>query len=232
MPTIMDAHGCEKKVTSLGQGNFNSVGAGAGIAALLGQMNGGCGGCNNGGLLGGLFGGNRNCDCYVNKTELALSQQVAALQAEKYADMIAREEAALIFNESRRQDDKIAGVIKETTDGLIKVGTAVAEQSKEIACLKVEVARNREDAKNYTDQRVDMEAELRKAADQNVLAYTNAELAKKISGTLVLPESEINFGGCKPVLCNTRCLGTEGNPINVDIVELANQVARQIKSAK
>lgn len=74
---------------SRGQGAAGVTGAALGGTALLAALSNNNGGCNNGGLLGGLFGGN-NDDCHVNKTELALSQQVAALQAEKYADEVAR----------------------------------------------------------------------------------------------------------------------------------------------
>ena len=210
--TIKGGDGLDHKVSSTGKVN---TALGFGIAGTaLGIMNN-SGDCGT--LLGGILGG-KNHNCCVNKTELALSQQVAALQAEKYADAIAREEAALIFSESRRQDDKTAEVIKDTTTSLIQIGNAVAGQSKEIACLQIEVARNREEAKAYTDMKVDYEAQLRKAADENLASWTQAELNKKITGVLTLPESEINFSGCKPILCNDRCLGTPSNPVNVDLI--------------
>lgn len=219
--------GCEHNVASQAVGG-TALGLGIGGVAL-GLMNGNGGCCNGGGLLGNLLGGNNN-NCYVNKTELALSQQVAALQAEKYADQIAREESNLIFMEARRQDEKIAGVVKDTTGALIEIGNAVSGQAKEIACLQIEVARNREEAKSYTDMKVDYEAQLRKAADENIVSWTQAELNKKISGVLTLPESEINFSGCKPVLCSTRCLGTENRPLNVDIAGIAAAVAEAINA--
>ncbi len=212
--TIKGIDGVDHKVASKGRVD---TALGFGIAGTaLGVLNGGNG--SGGGILGGILGGNGCNSCYVNKTELALSQQVAALQAEKYADAIAREESALIFEESRRQDDKTAEIIKDTTSALITIGNTVAGQAKELACLQVEVGRNREEAKSYTDMQVNYEAQLRKAADENIASWTQGELNKKISGVLTLPESEINFTGCKPVLCNDRCLGTPSNPVNVDIL--------------
>lgn len=176
---------------SKGQGNAGVVGAALGGTALLGALSGN-GGCNGGGgLLSGIFGGNCHDDCTVNKTELALSQRVAALEAEKYADEVARRESALIYQESRRQDDKSAAIIKDTTDAIIQIGNAVAGQSKEIACLQVTVERNREEAKAYTDTKVEAEAQLRHCEDKSVLAYTKAELATKINAVQRIDPSQI-----------------------------------------
>ena len=54
---VKSTDGKDVSVTRLGQGVYNTVGASAGIAALLGMGNGN-------GLFGGLFGGNT---CYVDE---------------------------------------------------------------------------------------------------------------------------------------------------------------------
>ena len=213
---IEGMNGAMHNVTSQGQGTLNTILGGIGTLGVLGGNNGGCG---NGGILGGILGGN-NCsnDCHVSQTELAYATALASCKAERYADQIARVESERIFLEARRSDDKIASVVKDTTGALIETGVAVAGLTQQVKCLQIEVDRNRSEAKTYTDTRVDFEAELRKAADQNVLAYTNSELCKKIDGTLRLDGDDICYNRCKPVLEQCGCLGTPSNPINVELV--------------
>lgn len=207
----------DMNVAGQGQGIFNSVGAGLGIASFLGMgANNGCG--NNNGFLGGLFGNNNCGGCPVNQKELAYAIELAT----------AREEDAKIFNEARRNDEKIAGVVKEVTDGLIKVGVAVAENSKELGCLKVKVENNREAAKAYTDSEVRHEAQLRKAADENLASWTTAELCKKIDGKLTINGDDICWHKCHPVLEQCSC-GSETNPFNIKVVTDAVMAALNAK---
>ena len=75
---IKGADGHEYNVASQGVGG---AGLGLGIAGTaLGLLNG-----NGNGLLGGLFGGNNNCNCsenmMVNRYELSMQQQLAAKDA-------------------------------------------------------------------------------------------------------------------------------------------------------
>ena len=76
---VKGADGHEYNVTGSGQGNYNTVGASAGIASFLGL--------NAGNLLGGLFGNNCGCNggcsdnMVVNRYELAMNQTIAAKDA-------------------------------------------------------------------------------------------------------------------------------------------------------
>ena len=76
---IKGSDGHDYNVTGQGQGNYNTVGASAGIASFLGL--------NAGNLLGGLWGNNCNntCGCsenmLVNRYELSLNQAIAAKDA-------------------------------------------------------------------------------------------------------------------------------------------------------
>lgn len=71
--------GHEYDVTGQGQGNYNTVGASAGIASFLGL--------NAGNLLGGMWGNNCNRDCgcsdnmLVNRYEMTMQQTIAAKDA-------------------------------------------------------------------------------------------------------------------------------------------------------
>lgn len=187
----------------------------------LGLMNNS--GCGNG-ILGGILGGGNNCNdkCYVNEKELNLTIALTEARSQATSLAIAREE-----------DAKIAAVVKDTTSALIETGTALARVNEQVKCLQIEVDRNRQDvardlreSKEYTDCRVNAEAAARQAADQNILAYTNGELAKKISGELVIDGSQIAWGGCKPVLQHCPC-GSEQNPFYVK--EIASAVVSMMQ---
>lgn len=227
---IKGMDGQEHNVTGQGQGNLNTVLGAIGTAGVLGGNR--CGG----GLLGGLFGGgcNDNCDT-VSQRELAYAVSLAACQGREYALETARQEAAAIFAESRRTDDKIAGVVKETNQGLVAVGNGVSRLDAKVQCLEEKLGwvreesnRNLRESKEYTDCRVTAEAQLRKAGDDNIVAWTQGELNKKIDGTLKLDGGQISYGSCKPVLQNCPC-GSEQNPFNVNVV-IEQAVAAAIKA--
>lgn len=225
----LDVNGKNYSVASSAVGN---TALGFGIAGTaLGLMNGGgCG--NNGGLLGGLFGGNRCNDCYVTEREQNLAIALSQAQSKEQALQLAREE-----------DAKIADVLKQTNAGLIEVANGVSRNDVRLSCLEEKVqwireesARNLAEAKSYTDHRVDCEARERQAADQNILAYTNAELAKKIDGTLKLDSGMVSYGSCRPVLQACPC-GSEQSPYFVnsstaDVTAITNAVLAAIKASQ
>lgn len=226
----VDINGKDYNLVSQGQGTFNTVGASLGIASFLGM--GANNGCGNG-ILGGLFGGNRCNDCHVSEKEGALALALAQSQSKEIALELARQE-----------DAKIADVLKQTNAGLIEVANGVSRNDVRLSCLEEKVqwireesARNLAEAKAYTDHRVDCEARERQAADQNILAYTNGELAKKINGELVIGGDQIRYGGCQPVLCNTNCLGTKSNPVFLnsnatDVTAITQAVLAAIKASQ
>ena len=94
---VKSTDGKDVSVTRLGQGVYNTVGASAGIAALLGAGSGGAGG-----ILGGLFGGNT---CYVDE-QTFYNQQIADIR-EMYGNLMDINQR--ICNvESRLSGDEIA----------------------------------------------------------------------------------------------------------------------------
>ena len=94
---VKSTDGKDVSVTRLGQGVYNTVGASAGIAALLGAGSGGAGG-----ILGGLFGGNT---CYVDE-QTFYNQQIADIR-EMYGNLMDVNQR--ICNvESRLSGDEIA----------------------------------------------------------------------------------------------------------------------------
>lgn len=237
---IKGAGGEEYHVAGSGQANLNTVLGSIGTLGALGGMGGNRCGCG-GGLFGGLFGGgcgNNDCCDNVSQKELAYAVSLAACQGREYALGTAREEAAAIFAESRRVDDKISGVVKETNQGLIAVGNGVSRLDASVNCLaeklnwvREESNRNLREAKEYTDCKVNAEAQLRKAGDENLASWAAGELAKKVNGELVVSGDQIRYGGCKPVLCNTNCQGTESNPYQVDVRIIAQEAVAQAVQA-
>lgn len=225
----IDTGGQSYNVASAATGN---TALGFGIAGTaLGLMNGNrCG--NNGGLLGGLLGGNCGNDCYVTEREQNLAIALAQAQSKEQALELARQE-----------DAKIADVLKQTNDGLIQVANGVSRNDVRLSCLEEKVqwireesARNLREAKEYADHLVTCEAKERQTADQNILAYTNGELAKKISGELVIGGDQIRYGGCRPVLQSCPC-GSEQSPYYVssgtaDVTAITNAVLAAIKASQ
>lgn len=237
---IKGMNGDEHSVASAGVGN-TALGLGiAGTALGLGAMNGN--GCGNSGLLGALFGGNcgnNGGNCLVDQRELAYATALAACQGREFALSTARQEDAAIFAESRRTDDRLAAVLEQTNKGLVDVGVGVARLDSKVQCLEKDIeylrnndARNLNEAKEYTDCKVNAEAQLRKAGDDNIASWTQAELNKKIDGTLKIDGGMISYGSCKPVLQSCPC-GSEQSPFNVNvIIERAVEAAVQAVSRK
>lgn len=228
----LDVNGKNYSVTSQQQGNWNSAGGILGAASFFGV--------NAGNLLGGGCGNNRwgwggnngCCNGFVTDREQNLAIALAQAQSKEQALQLAREE-----------DSKIADVLKQTNAGLIEVANGVSRNDVRLSCLEEKVqwireesARNLREAKEYADHLVACEAKERQAADQNVLAYTNAELAKKIEGTLKLDSSVVSYGSCRPILQACPC-GSEQSPYFVnsspaDVTAITQAVLAAIKASQ
>lgn len=225
----IDTGGQSYNVASAATGN---TALGFGIAGTaLGLMNGNrCG--NNGGLLGGLLGGNCGNDCYVTEREQNLAIALAQAQSREQALELARQE-----------DAKIADVLKQTNDGLIQVANGLTRVDAKVACLEKDIAymketaqRNFVDSKAYTDMQVAHEAQLRKAGDDNIAAWTQTELNKKIDGTLKLDGGSVSWNGCRPILQSCPC-GSEQSPYFVnsstaDVTAITQAVLAAIKASQ
>lgn len=226
----LDVNGQSYSVGSQGQTDLNTVLGALGTASFLGM--GGNNGCGNG-ILGGLFGGN-NCgnNCCVSQREGALALALSEARSKEQALELARQE-----------DAKIADVLKQTNTGLIEVATGLTRVDAKVACLEKDIAymketaqRNFVDSKAYTDMMVEHEAQLRKAGDDNIAAWTQTELNKKIDGTLKLDGNMVSYSACRPVLQACPC-GSEQNPyfINsstVDVTAITTAVLNAIKAAQ
>lgn len=223
----LDVNGQSYSVASAGVGN-TALGLGIAGTALGLMNNNGCGG----GLLGGLFGGNCNNNCHVTEREGALALALSEARSKEQALELARQE-----------DAKIADVLKQTNDGLIQVANGVSRNDVRLSCLEKDIAymketaqRNFVDSKAYTDMMVEHEAQLRKAGDDNIAAWTQTELNKKIDGTLKLDGNMVSYSACRPILQACPC-GSEQNPYFInssptDVTAITTAVLNAIKAAQ
>lgn len=176
-------------------GEFASKGVagtalGLGIAGTVGLVNQLGGGCGNGGLLGGLFGNNGNCQ---NQTS-ALMAENAMLKAELNTDA------------------KIAATYKACRDEKDGLGDRLLEKyinpiATEMAAMQVREARNDERIKCMGEkmeigfhtlrhefgQAIALEGERRQNGDQSIMCYVQGNY---VPGKLVMPKDSI----CPPVM--------------------------------
>lgn len=114
---IKGTDGCDYHVTGQGQGNYNTVGASAGIASFLGL--------NAGNLLGGLGcgGNNRNgCGCGMNACDTPVSRYEAAMMQE----LAAKDGKIALLESNIYTDSKIADVYERL---ITRINADKAEQN-------------------------------------------------------------------------------------------------------
>lgn len=190
MAHVKTSDGSEVKIPSQGQVNLNTV---LSSFSTLGVLSGaGGGGCNNGGILGGLFGG-RNCnsaDMPVSRYEMALQQENNAKDAK-----IALLEANIFT------DTKIADVFERLSS---RIGAAEAVLAQQAVRNQGFTDAFRELQKDI-DYKVNLEAERRECADCKVVNYVNSTFAPKLiteygAGTTSAAATTYN-----PLACGCGC---------------------------
>lgn len=184
------AHGdYDVKVPGQGQVNLNTV---LGAIGTYGTLGGNLGGCGNG-LLGGLFGGNRNCspaDMPVTRYEMAMQQSLAAKDSE------IMELKANIFT-----DQKITESYKELRGMISNLQEVVAQQ----AIRNQGFADAFRELNKDIDYKIALEAERRQCADCKIVDYSNSTFATKLvteygAGTASAPLPTYN-----PLDCGSGC---------------------------
>lgn len=193
-----------------GQINLNTVLGAIGTAGALGVAGNWFGGSN--GNCGNKNGGNES-DCFVRKGEFNYAQalgaseaKIARLESEKYTDNNILEAYKATVAQFKAADDRISGVVKETTQAFIETGKEVAILKTEVACLKTQMESNfraLDDKLNYEIKGVNkdidccckemkgalaLESERRACGDKNLYEYVNATF---VPGKIVMPLSSI-----------------------------------------
>jgi hypothetical protein len=170
---------------------------GTGLAALGGCMGNGC---NNGGVLGNLFGGNNNCRAEAQQTEIAaLESQVAELKAMRYTDYVGIDLYKNIVATQKEEDEKISNLQGTLFAYIIDIDkrTALNDQAAKL---------NREydtAARDYMftilNNKIDcccekaamqaaFDKQLAELSDASIVSYVNSTF---IPGTLKLPITSI-----------------------------------------
>ena len=194
-----------------GQINLNTVLGAVGTAGALGLA----GNWFNGGNGSNYRNGNGGCDSdsYVRKGEFNYAQalnaseaKIAKLESEKYTDNNILEAYKATVQQFRASDDKIAGVVKETTQAFIETGKEVAVMQTKIACLETQIdgmnktINSRIDAevrflekdlhccKKEMEGALALESERRACGDKNLYEYVNATF---VPGKMVMPLDSI-----------------------------------------
>ena len=189
---VKDEHGYDVKVPSQGQVNLNTVlGAVGAYGAVGGFNNGNC----NGGFLGNLFGGNRNCSCGdvpVTRYEMGMQQALA------YKDSEIMELKANIYN-----DQKSLELYRYIDGKFADIQANLAAQAVTNTSFNSALA-----ATDYKfTQAIALEAERRQCADCKIVNYVNSTFAPKLitdytAGTTSAPANVYN-----PLACGQCCNG-------------------------
>jgi hypothetical protein len=171
---------------------------GTGLAALGGGLGGN--GCNNGGLLGNLLGGGRNCAVEAQQSEIAnLESQIAELKSMRYTDYVGIDLYKNIIATQKEEDKKISDLQGTLFAYIIDIDkrTALNDQAAKL---------NREydtAARDYMftilNNKIDcccekaamqaaFDKQLAELSDASIIAYANSTF---IPGTLKLPITSI-----------------------------------------
>ena len=181
---VKDEHGYDVKVPSQGQVTLNTVlGAIGSYGTLAG--NSGNGNSGNGGILGNLFGGNRNCsgaDTPITRYEMGMQQALA------YKDSEIMELKANIYN-----DQKNLELYRYIDGKFAEIQANLAAQAVTNTSFNSALA-----ATDYKfTQAIALEAERRQCADGKIVNYVNSTFSPKLitdysAGTTSAPANVYN----------------------------------------
>lgn len=169
MAYVKSVEGHDVKVPSQGQATYNSVAGSLGIASFLGLNAGnilgnGCGG----GLFGGGWNRNGNCNCAdtpVTRYELGMEQTIAA-QSSKIA----------LLEANTYNDQKSLELYRYIDGKLNEINATLAAQA--VTNTAVNSAMQAMDYK--FGQQIALEAERRECADCKIVNYVNSTFAPKL----------------------------------------------------
>ncbi len=175
-------------------------------AGVLG--NNGCGG----GILGNLFGGNGNGNCYESKEAALLREQVATLRSENFS----RAASTTAFEKSAeyttRLHDAQAVNIKELLNQSIVQGVAIQRVDDKIdtqvALLKGEIATQAALAAKDREalaKDIQIEADKRCCGDNAIVNYSNQTFYSKYIADLTTKSTSTPENVYNPLPCGGCC---------------------------
>ena len=191
---VKSSDGYEVKVPSQGAVDYSVVGSSLGIASFLGLnasniLGNGCGG----GLLGGGWNRNGNCNCAdvpVTRYEMAMEQAIAAKDSE-----------IALLKSNTYQDQKSLELYRYIDGKFSEIQANLAAQAVTNTSFNSALA-----ATDYKfTQAIALEAERRQCADCKIVNYVNSTFAPRLitdytAGTTSAPASVYN-----PLACGQCC---------------------------
>lgn len=181
-----------------GQINYNTVAGSLGLAAFAGL------GLKN--WFGGVCGNNQVAGTAAfaeSQFVSSLMSELAKEKSERYADSVGintfKEALALVKEEreTRQANDRI------TFETLARLDKESALNKQDIECFKKEVAREFLDVRGDLKSVIALEAERRKAADDQIFDYGQCNYVryiKKIDATQICPVVEIAARAAGPAV--------------------------------
>lgn len=181
-----------------GQINYNTVAGSLGLAAFAGL------GLKN--WFGGVCGNNQVAGTAAfaeSQFVSSLMSELAKEKSERYADSVGintfKEALALVKEEreTRQANDRI------TFETLARLDKESALNKQDIECFKKEVAREFLDVRGDLKSAIALEAERRKAADDQIFDYGQCNYVryiKKIDATQICPVVEIAARAAGPAV--------------------------------
>jgi hypothetical protein len=181
-----------------GQINYNTVAGSLGLAAFagLGLKNWFSGVCGNNQVAG-------TAAFAESQFVSSLMSELAKEKSERYADSVGintfKEALALVKEEreTRQANDRI------TFETLARLDKESALNKQDIECFKKEVAREFLDVRGDLKSAIALEAERRKAADDQIFDYGQCNYVryiKKIDATQICPVVEIAARAASPAV--------------------------------
>ena len=191
---VKSSDGYEVKVPSQGEVSYGTIAGSLGIASFLGLNAGnilgnGCGG----GLLGGGWNRNGNCNCAdvpVTRYEMAMEQAIAAKDSE-----------IALLKSNTYQDQKSLELYRYIDGKFSEIQANLAAQAVTNTSFNSALA-----ATDYKfTQAIALEAERRQCADCKIVNYVNSTFAPRLitdytAGTTSAPASVYN-----PLACGQCC---------------------------
>lgn len=194
MSHVKTTDGYDVKVPTQGQANFNSVGAGAGIASFLGlnaqNLLGGCG-FNGWGNRNG-FGCASPADMPVTRYEMAMQNELSA-----------KDSKIALLESNIYTDSKITDAYKELRSMIGNLQDFAARQSVQNQAF----ADSFTDVRKDIDYKVQLEAERRACADCKIVNYVNSTFAPRLVTDYTADTTSAVAQVYNPLGCGCGCNG-------------------------
>ena len=191
MAHVKSTDGYDVKVPTQGQANFNSVGAGAGIASFLGL--------NAGNLLGGWgWGGRGACGC-GSPADMPVTRYEMAMQNE----LSAKDSKIALLESNIYTDSKITETYKELRGMIGNLQDFAARQAVQNQAF----ADSFSDVRKDIEYKVQLEAERRACADGKIVNYVNSTFTPKLITDYTAGTTSAVAQVYNPLGCGTCCGG-------------------------